>query len=327
MKAILVTLFLLAGAAPAWARCDGVDFRSHMSAEQRAELSAEAQQVPFAYGNHWVARKGGRTIHVIGTFHGGDPRMGRVMRTLRPVIRKADAVLFEITSHALDEQYVQMEEHARYLFLPPGQSLKGLLAPAAWQRLAALSTQAGMHPGHVQRLQPWFAAQLLVSTGCIPYGFGIDRGLDERIERYAIRRRIPIGSLETVAMGYRAFAAIPLRDQARMLEYDLQMARPEVPPNATPLEAYFDEATWESLLLERRIMQHYVKAPPGAIARQWNLFDEHVIYRRNRQWMHPLLAAPGKTLVVAVGAAHLPGREGLLSLLQRRGFTLQRAPW
>ena len=31
--------------------------------------------------------------------------------------------------------------------------------------------------------------------------------------------------------------------------------------------------------------------------------------------------------VVAVGAAHLPGKNGLLNLLKAKGFSLARAPW
>ena len=36
---------------------------------------------------------------------------------------------------------------------------------------------------------------------------------------------------------------------------------------------------------------------------------------------------PGERLFVAVGAAHLPGEAGVLRLLERRGFEIERLPF
>ncbi|MDQ2878822.1 MAG: TraB/GumN family protein, partial [Pseudomonadota bacterium] len=51
-----------------------------------------------------------------------------------------------------------------------------------------------------------------------------------------------------------------------------------------------------------------------------------LLTQRNRRWADLLaqrLARPGTTLV-AVGAGHLVGAPSVLSLLQARGFTLER---
>jgi len=54
-------------------------------------------------------------------------------------------------------------------------------------------------------------------------------------------------------------------------------------------------------------------------------FDEALITRRNHAWMAVLVPelAQGNALV-AVGAAHLLGEEGLLALLRTEGFTVER---
>ena len=54
-------------------------------------------------------------------------------------------------------------------------------------------------------------------------------------------------------------------------------------------------------------------------------FNERLVTGRNRSMTERLVAlfARGSTFV-AVGAMHLPGEEGILSLLERRGYTVTR---
>ena len=90
MKLIALALTLTVQATAAAAACRGLDYREHLPPAAEARLEQEMAATPFARGNHWVATKGGRSIHVIGTMHGGDFRMGKVMRTLRPALAEAD---------------------------------------------------------------------------------------------------------------------------------------------------------------------------------------------------------------------------------------------
>ena len=50
-------------------------------------------------------------------------------------------------------------------------------------------------------------------------------------------------------------------------------------------------------------------------------FTDILLYHRNLNWvkkMNELL--PGKSLVIAVGAGHLPGEKGVISLLRQNGY-------
>jgi uncharacterized protein YbaP (TraB family) len=49
-----------------------------------------------------------------------------------------------------------------------------------------------------------------------------------------------------------------------------------------------------------------------------------LLYDRNRKWVKALGSLlPAKSLVVAVGAAHLPGDQGVISLLRRAGYKVE----
>lgn len=50
-----------------------------------------------------------------------------------------------------------------------------------------------------------------------------------------------------------------------------------------------------------------------------------MLVHRNAAWIPVIEATEGTTLVVAVGALHLPGETGILNLLQQQGYSLTRA--
>lgn len=53
-------------------------------------------------------------------------------------------------------------------------------------------------------------------------------------------------------------------------------------------------------------------------------FTEVLLFTRNRNWVEKLKELlPGKTLLIAVGAGHLPGDEGVINLLRKAGYTVE----
>ena len=327
MKHLFLAFFLTLSALSAEARCIGLDYRTQLDAEQKQRLVTQAQKTPFAYGNHWIATKGARKIHVIGTMHGGDSRMARVMRTLRPVLAKADTILLEVTSNEMGDPKTLLTDNARHFVLPKGRSLKQLASKDTWETLSRLAIVRGLNPDKIQNLQPWAASMFLIEDGCRPVGFGIRFGLDDRIERFAKRKRIPIGSLETTGESFSAQSRVSLRDQMRSLEFDLQMMQADRPADATPVEAYFKQEIWEAMIMHRWTQHQYIKAPKREIDRHWSRFEDNLLTLRNRNWMGRIVGTDVQNLVVAVGAAHLPGRYGVLNLLKNKGYKLERGPW
>jgi hypothetical protein len=49
-----------------------------------------------------------------------------------------------------------------------------------------------------------------------------------------------------------------------------------------------------------------------------------LLYNRNRKWAKALDSLlPAKSLLIAVGAGHLPGKKGVIALLKKEGFTVE----
>lgn len=325
MLRLLVTFLFIASAATASARCKGVDLREHISPAVEEKLKAAAAKVPYAYGNHWIATKGDQKIHVIGTMHMGDGRMPGVARRLRPVIKKADLLMLEVTTQQMKERGDLFKSMRSVFFLPEGQKVQRMLPKEDWEQLKVELSVRGLSVDEINALKPWFLSNLIKNSNCGVRGLSSPKGLDARLEKAAKSARVPVMGLETSGTGYRAMSRQPMRDQVKLLQYELRATDFHNDEFITVREAYFEQAIVEGSTLSDWNMFKDQNPSRAEVLRLLNGFDKQLLEWRNRLWMPNLLKRPEKNIVVAVGAAHLPGRAGVLNLLAQKGYKLQRA--
>ena len=167
--------------------------------------------------------------------HGGDARMAKVMRTLRPALASAQAIYLETADEDLERLDSMPAALARSFLLPKGQELRHLLPAPGLGAVSADRPAGRRQPGNHE---PDAALGDLDVRGTKrlppPTALALRRGLDDRIAGFAQRKRIPLGALETPEQALRAIASLPLRDQARMLELELELVQSGKPEDATP---------------------------------------------------------------------------------------------
>ena len=57
---------------------------------------------------------------------------------------------------------------------------------------------------------------------------------------------------------------------------------------------------------------------------EWKGFEDIMLYNRNRNWISVMAAAMKEgTQLFAVGAGHLPGKEGVINLLRKAGYKVE----
>lgn len=327
MRLLLLLLTLLMPTL-VQAACSGKDLRQQISPQTAARLEQAVARVPFAQGNHWVAQKGGQKIHIIGTMHLGDSRMHAVMRRLKPIIKTSDVVFLEqidMQSDVPQEQIVH--SFKENFFLPEGVFLPSLLTRNEWEKIEYVAPFIGIPRDIAPFLQPWIYSYHFSASNCGVRGITSRRGLDDRILRYASKRRIPLGGLENAETGLAAFSGRALKDQVKQLRMDMHSAIDLDNLAVTMREAYFEENLTQGWLLSRWLQ---IEASPLSTRESQRLLDQRdrrLHDDRNLSWLPILLRRKEATIFVAVGAAHLPGKNGLLNLLHQRGFTLTRAPF
>jgi hypothetical protein len=205
--------------------------------------------------------------------------------------------------------------------LPPGQSLRAMLAPSLWTQLRRLLPHSD--PPHLDRLEPWLAAlstiqAIAVRANASPRsadGLSPRAPMDVVLVERARAERRRVVELDSMRQQLDAFASLP-RPEALAMLTELLAA-----PDQAGQELRGIVAAYDAVDAEQR-----VAALVDDMARRTPTFADHLLFRRTQRWAQQLelpLRAGGS--FVAVGAGHLVGPHGLPALLARRGFVVRRA--
>ncbi|QBG47953.1 TraB/GumN family protein [Verrucomicrobia bacterium S94] len=198
--------------------------------------------------------------------------------------------------------------------LEPSDTLKTLLTPETYEQLAAAAAEAGLPIAAVERFKPWFATLSLSLMKMKQMGLDENLGLDKYFYGKATADGKKVIGLESIDF------QISLFDNLSHENPDDFVRRALI--ELTQLENDFNELieAWESgdlRTLETLITKSF-KDYPG----QYRKF----ITNRNKAWAEKLsaMATRKETYMVVVGAGHLPGEEGLINLLRKKGLQVEQ---
>ncbi|WP_281954990.1 TraB/GumN family protein [Pseudophaeobacter arcticus] len=322
-----VLILLLPALIPAWAQaaCTGTDLRTTTTPQDRSWIDARIADAPFAEGNHWIAQRGDRRIHVIGTMHLNDPRLDAITARLEPVLAAADTLLLEITPEDEAELQSRLGKTPELIFITQGPSLIDRLPAEDWATLSGMAQKHGIPGWMAAKMRPWFLAMSMSVPPCLRGSKASKLGLDKRLQQQANTANIPMLSLEDPMPLLQAFNEDSLDEQLRQMQLSLSLMGQGADEFVTLTHSYFEQTTWRYLaMVERRFYQN--SAYEEDEARQlWDETMDLMLVRRNAAWIPVIEATEGNNLVVAVGTLHLPGKTGVLNLLKQQGYSLTRA--
>jgi len=326
MKVGALALWAGVAAGAGWAKCAGNDLRGTLTVAERAELNALVAGTPYPQGNHWIATRGTRQLHIVGTMHLDDPRMADPLARLRPLVEAADHLLLEMTPSEEAELQQALVDRPGMLFLT-GETLIDMLDKATWDRLVEAAVARGIPGFMAAKFQPWYLMTMLSIPPCamalLVEGQG---GLDKSLAAVAEAARVPMSALEPFDTGFKVFNREPIEAQIEMLVGGLMDDNVAADLFATLTGSYFDEdiaESWHgSRILSRRFAPDVAASDAMFDKMQATLLDP-----RNLAWIPVIEGVAGDLVMVAVGAAHLPGELGVLNLLVAEGYVLERVPF
>lgn len=321
MRAVLILLLSLFPAL-LHAACNGTDIAGQLPPGRLAAAKTAAAAQPYAEGNHWIARKDGQSIHLIGTLHVSDPRMDAVMARLSPVVAQSGKLYLESTIKQQEAFQASLARDTSKVFLD-GPTLIDLMGEDDWQALAVELKARGMPPWMAAKMKPWFLSTLLAMPPCLAADSSAVNGLDRRLSDAALAAGTRVASLEDPEILIALMDSAPLEQQIRQLKASLTAFGGGEDGLATVTEAYFAENA--PLAMEALKQAYLLEDPSEADIAAWDDVITLLLDRRNRAWMEVILAEDAPRFTVAAGAGHLAGEQGLLNLLSEAGFSLERA--
>ncbi|MDW3117441.1 MAG: TraB/GumN family protein [Roseovarius pacificus] len=325
MLRVLIILVLSLQPLAAFARCEGTDLIAAMPKAERDALESQAAAMPHSEGLLWLATRGDTRITLFGTYHFPHDETLRHLENLKPMIETAGAVYLEVSNDDQSAMERALAEDPSLMFITEGKTLPDLLEEDEWQRFSDEMRARTIPPFFAAKFKPVWAAMMLGIGPCEARNGAMDgAGIDKLIGDHAASLGTPSRSLEDFRTLLEMLDSFPMNEQLDMIR--LFFAWPGDPDDMayTLRQRYLNQ--------EIALIWSYSRAVSvtfgGDTAQEdFERFERLLLTDRNTGWIDVLLTAPEDVLFAAVGAAHLPGENGVLHLLENEGFTIERLPF
>ncbi len=236
---------------------------------------------------------------------------------LPPAIETAytdsDILILEADMKAMLDPETQKMIMAKAL-LKGDQTLESILQPEVYAQLSTKLADAGLPSPVIQKFKPWFATMTLMLTKMQAMGFDPKLGLDQYFYGKAVSDQKPVVGLETVKFQIDLFDALAESNQNDYTKRALD--------ELGLIETILDQLmlAWKKGDIEglgKLMLKSFEDYPD---------LHERFVIERNKNWIKIInsRASKKKTHMIVVGAAHLPGKEGLLELLKEKGYALEQ---
>lgn len=281
-----------------------------------ARPALAAAELIYGQGVLWkVEREGLAPSYLFGTIHITEERILDLPAPVRAAFEGAKIAVFEVIM--TDEVRMKM---GREMVLTDGRNLQAILGPELFQQTAVVARRYGFEPQHLLAFKPWALALIfsLPQTELARSAAG-DVPLDQMLQNEAADMGKRVLALESAEEQIALFTDIPEIEQIDMLETAVKenakvagvfenMVRLYL---ARDIEGILDAMMEQSKTMNPKYVEKFLA--------RFN--DARNVKMAER--MAPVLRQGGA--FVAIGALHLGGEQGLVSLLKAQGFKVERA--
>lgn len=261
----------------------------------------------------WVVKGPHARVYLFGTVHVLPP--GRAWRTLKidQAMQASSGLWGEVAN---PEDHAAMQQLALQYGIDRQHPLSSKLTRSQLSKVDVVARQAGLSGERdVDLMRPWMAALTLSMAPVVQAGYTQQSGVEYVIKPLFVKAGKPVHGFETLSQQIHIFADLPRREELDYLDVTLRDFD-RGPQQLNDLIAAWYKGDEDAL---ERTME-------GEIHDDYPALYRRVLVDRNLRWMPTLtqLVQGNQTVFVAVGAAHLIGPDGLLALLRKAGYQVDR---
>jgi uncharacterized protein len=244
--------------------------------------------------------------YIFGTFHLMCRDDIRFSSALKQAVQYSDLMYLELD---MDDPATMLGAIS-LISMKDGKKLKDLFTAAEYARVEQYfkdSLKMGLGP--FERMKPAMMGALLYPK-MMPCKAA--SGVEEQLMQLAKAGKKEIKGLETMAFQASVFDSIPYKDQAQELLKTIDSMQ--------TFKMYFD--TMLTVYKSQRINDIEKLFADDKFGMTGN--PDMLLYNRNRNWVVQLKTIMAKQSIFAgVGAGHLVGKQGLIALLKKEGYTVR----
>jgi uncharacterized protein YbaP (TraB family) len=261
----------------------------------------------------WKVSKGQGTIYIVGSVHLLTKDFYPLHQALEAAYADSDYLVEEVDIGEMSGTGSQLTMLTRGM-QPSSQPLEKALSPSTLALLTKKSSELGLPMEALKQFKPWMIALTVEAMEWQKAGFDPELGLDKHFYEQAKRDGKSVQGLETIEYQISRFDEMPIELQDHLLAETLKSIDTERASMARLIESW---RTGDAAAVERIVLKDLQQEPQ---------LYKRLLVERNMNWMpklDALFARKGRALVV-VGAAHLVGPDGLLTMFRAKGYKVEQ---
>lgn len=250
------------------------------------------------------------TSYLYGTFHSQDNRVFQFKDGVEDAFNKAAVYAMELNMDSIDKSKMKSA-----MLMDSGQTLQNLLSKKEYKIVNQFFLDSlGMSLFMFNKMQPILTTQFVVTKD-------LNKEQQNALDFYWFKKSKKQGKqlvgLETMEEQVNTFKSIPVERQAKELVKAVKENGKEEELDMNSMLDVYTSGNLDSLMI---IMN--TSSSKSSISMEE--FNEFFLYKRNINMANRVEKYIIKSSVfMAVGAAHLPGKEGVIELLRAKGYKVE----
>ncbi|WP_033925184.1 TraB/GumN family protein [Sphingomonas sp. 35-24ZXX] len=260
----------------------------------------------------WVVRDKDTTIYLFGTVHVLRPGLNWLKDDVKTAFDASDELVLEVLEPS---DPTAMQTIVNTLAAnPQGTTLRSLLTPPVLAKYEKTLGTLNIPPVALDQYEPWFAGVTLTTVPLLMKGYDLNSGAEKLLTSAAKAQGKPLGQLETIEQQLGIFDSLGTKEQIEFLDVTLD----GVPEVTTQIDLLVDAWGKGDLATLDKLLNEGMESYPG-------LYDA-LLTNRNANWVKWIKARMDKpgTVFMAVGAAHLVGKDSVQAQLATAGIPSTR---
>lgn len=240
--------------------------------------------------------------------------------TMEKALMSTDGVAFEIDMEDMSD-FSKIMGMMSSMYMKDNKTLRDLLDDDEYDMVNTHFQKMGLPLAFLERIKPMFLS-MMAGGGEDMMGFSLDGESNSSMVSYemqlmemAKKEEKDITGLETMEFQMSLFDSIPYDAQAKMLLSSIEAEdKSEAGENQLDMMIKLYKAQ------DIQGMQNIMKDEPDALGG----YEDLLLQKRNYNWI-PIMSEmmTEKPMFFAVGAGHLGGEEGVISLLRQQGYEVR----
>lgn len=263
----------------------------------------------------WKIEKSNNTSYLMGTVHMGDASMSPLASNIQSTLAKADVLYVEVDMSAISPEKANQVTMTKGL-LPQGQVLTDVLSSKSYKRLEVYFGQVGIPMATFQQMQPWLVGLSIAQLEFSKLGYTPAHGIDSQLIANAKSAKKKVMEFETLEQQMGFFEMFSGANGEAFVNDGLDELQ-KIDNMGVVLMNSWKSGDYSGIL---RVYEESMKQT------EFDKKAEKVLLTdRNLNWVPVIEKAAAKdTILVAVGAMHLVGDNGLITLLKNKGWRVTK---